>query len=101
MQNSIFDTWHNNYQANKARLKQKLDSNYFLNKNIFSLFVFKADFVLKIKCNLCFFVLSWLEINHKTRHCQGDDSCNFIYKMYKEKFIKIVNLPMGKNESTR
>ena len=38
------------------------------------LFIFEGDFVLKIEDNLCFFVLSWIEIKRKTKHCQ-----NFIY----------------------
>ena len=46
------------------------------------------------------FVLSWLEIKNKTRHCKGENSYILIHKMYKEKFIKIMSLLMRKNEST-
>ena len=49
---------------------------------------------------ICLFALSWLEVKHKTRHCQGENSSIIIHKMYKEKFIKIVNLQIRKNEST-
>ena len=58
------------------------------------------DFVLKIKCNLCLFALSWFEIKHKTRHYQGQNSFIFTYKMCNEKIIKrkIVNLQMRKNK---
>ena len=38
-----------------------------------------------------------LEIKHKTRHFQRG---NWIHKMYKEKFVKIVKLQMRKNKST-
>ena len=67
---------------------------------VFSLFVFKVDFVLKIKYNLCLVALFWLETKHKTRHCQGENSSIFVLKMYKEKCIKIVNLQTRKNELT-
>ena len=67
---------------------------------VFSLFVFKVDFVLNIKYNLCLVTLFWLETEHKTRHCQGENSSIFVVKMYKEKCIKIVNLQTRKNELT-
>ena len=57
-------------------------------KDVFSLSISEVDFVLKIKDNLYFYTLFWLEIKHKTRHCQGQNSSIFVIKMYKEKFIK-------------
>ena len=50
--------------------------------------------MLKMKYNLCLFALSWIEVKHKTKHCQGEHSSVFIHKMYMEEFIKrkIVNL---------
>ena len=57
-------------------------------KDVSSFFIFKVDFVLMVKDNLCLFALSWLEIKHKTRHCHGESSCIFIHKVYKEKGIK-------------
>ena len=42
--------------------------------------------------------LTWTEIKHKTRHCQGENSSLFIHIMYYEIFIssKIGNLQMKK-----
>ena len=37
---------------------------------------------------ICLFALSWLEIKHKTRHCQGENSSILIHEIYKEKIIK-------------
>ena len=59
----------------------------------------KVDFILKTKYNLYLFALSWLEIKHKLKHCQGGNSSIFIHKIYKEKFIKAVKLQMRNNES--
>ena len=38
-------------------------------KDVFSLFVFEVNFVLKIEDNLSLFALSGIEIKHKTKHC--------------------------------
>ena len=35
--------------------------------DVFGLFVFEVDFVLKIKGNLCLFALSWTEMKHETK----------------------------------
>ena len=51
----------------------------------FDVFIFELDFALKIEDSLCLFALSWTEIEHKTRHCQGEDSFVFIHEMYEEK----------------
>ena len=42
--------------------------------------------------------LTWTEIKHKTRHCQGENSSFFSHIMYYEIFIssKIGNLQMKK-----
>ena len=66
------------------------------------MFVFWVEFLLKAKYHLCLFTISWFEIESKTRHYQGENSSIFIYKTYKENFIKrkIVNLQMRKNKST-
>ena len=42
----------------------------------------------------------WIEIKHKARHYQGENSSNFIHKMYQEKIIKkkIVNLQMREKQ---
>ena len=37
--------------GNQARLYQKLDSIYFLDKRCFSFFLFEVDFVFKIEDN--------------------------------------------------
>ena len=68
--------------------------------DVFSKLVFSVDFVLKIKYNLCLFSPFWLQINHKTRHCKGENSSIRIHKMYKEKFLKkkILNFQIRKNE---
>ena len=67
---------------------------------MFCLFIFEVDFVLNIEDNLCLFALSWIEIKHKNKHWEGENSSIFIHKMFKETFIKrdIVNLQMRKNK---
>ena len=37
---------------------------------------------------MCLFALSWIEINHKIKHCQVEHSSILIRKLYKEKILK-------------
>ena len=50
-------------------------------KDVFNLFVFEVEIVLKIKDNLCLFALSWLDIKYKTKHCKGDRWSIVIHKV--------------------
>ena len=65
----------------------------------FDVFIFEVCFVLKIEESLCLFALSWTEIEHKIRHCHGENSFVFIHEMYEEKLRKRDSeLAGGKNE---
>ena len=47
------------------------------------MFIFEVGLVLKMKYNSCLLALSWIEIRHKTKHCQGNNLSIFFIK-YKE-----------------
>ena len=57
-------------------------------KDVFSLFLFEVDFVLKIEDNLRLFALSWIKIKHKTKHCYGENRSIVIIKCIKKKSLK-------------
>ena len=65
------------------------------------MFIFEIDFVLKIKDNLCLFVLFDLKLKIKQGR-EGENSSIFIHKINNEKVIRRkivkVNLQLRKNE---
>ena len=50
--------------AGNARITETWFNFSFYVKDVFSLFIFEVDYVLKIEC---FLALSWTEIKHKTK----------------------------------
>ena len=77
IQNWFSDTWNNNWQSGKA--KRDTWFSLLFKKKMFLVFFFLIEYVLKIKYNLCLFALSWLEIEHKTRHYRGENSYIFYF----------------------
>ena len=52
------------------------------------MFIFGVDFVLKIEENLRFLAPSWIGINHKTKHCQRENSFILFIKYTKKRLLK-------------
>ena len=52
------------------------------------MFIFRVDFVLKIEENLSLLALSWIEVNHKTKLCQRENSFILFIKYTKKMLLK-------------
>ena len=61
--------------ANYAKLQQKLDSIYFLNKTFFTLLIFEVAFISKNEeDNSYLFDPSWIETKYERKHFQWENS---------------------------